>query len=89
MDLTKDLDRKESTLLTQLRTGHIALNSHLFCIRRSETPVCPRCGNLVVESVRHLLLACPHYQNERHIHFCHKLQRKAESLSYLLSSPDA
>ncbi|KNZ76929.1 hypothetical protein J132_10876 [Termitomyces sp. J132] len=87
MKLIRSLDRKHSAFLTQLRTQHIPLNKYLFRIRRSETPVCPHCGNLSVESVRHLLLVCPHYKFERHRYLRRKLRRKAESLSYLLTTP--
>ncbi|KIM89490.1 hypothetical protein PILCRDRAFT_51597, partial [Piloderma croceum F 1598] len=74
--------------LMQLRTGHIGLNHHLFCIKRSETPVCPHCRGLTVEMVKHFLLDCPFYRKE-----CHtlqlKLRRNAKSLSFLLSNPTA
>ncbi|KIM86038.1 hypothetical protein PILCRDRAFT_51587, partial [Piloderma croceum F 1598] len=74
--------------IAQLRTGHIPLNQHLFRIRRSETPTCPHCQSLTVKTVRHYLLECPHYQNERHI-LQQKLKRKADSLSFLLTKPEA
>ncbi|KNZ77263.1 hypothetical protein J132_05973 [Termitomyces sp. J132] len=55
------LDHKQSAILTQLRTGHVPLNHHLFCIRHSETPICPHCNDLSVEMVEHFLVLCPHY----------------------------
>ncbi|KAF8065221.1 hypothetical protein FPV67DRAFT_1418969, partial [Lyophyllum atratum] len=87
--LVEFLDRRRSAFIAQLRTGHSPLNQHLFRIHRSETPSCPHCQGLTVETVRHYLIVCPHYQNERHRHLRQKLQRKAESLSFLLTSPDA
>ena len=86
--LVNDLDRRQSSIIAQLRTGHIPLNQHLFRIRRSETPTCPHCQGLTVETVRHYLLICPHYQHERHI-LRQKLKRKADSISFLLSKPEA
>lgn len=89
LKLIEYLDRRRSAIVAQLRTNHSSLNQHLFRIHCSETPSCPHCGGLTVETVRHYLLECPHYQFERHCHFRRKLKRKAESLSHILSSPDA
>jgi ribonuclease HI len=86
--LIKDLDRRQASILFQLRSGHIGLNLHLFRIRRSETPSCPNCQGIVVESVRHFLLDCPQYVQERH-DLQRKLRRDAGSLPFLLSSPVA
>jgi ribonuclease HI len=41
--LLKGIDRRQASILTQLRTGHIGLNKHLFRIRKVESPVCPHC----------------------------------------------
>ncbi|KAF5386072.1 hypothetical protein D9615_002179 [Tricholomella constricta] len=89
LKLVASLDRRQSALIAQLRTGHSPLNQHLFRIHRSETPSCPHCQGITPETVRHFLLVCPHYQFERHHHLRRNLRRKAESLSHLLSSPDA
>ncbi|KAF5384346.1 hypothetical protein D9615_003173 [Tricholomella constricta] len=89
LKLVASLDRRCSALIAQLRTGHSPLNQHLFRIHRSETPTCPHCQGITPETVRHFLLACPHYQHERHHHLRRNLKRKAESMSHLLSSPDA
>jgi ribonuclease HI len=86
--LVNDLDRRQSSIIAQLRTGHIPLNQHLFRIRRSEAPTCPHCQGLIVETVRHFLFECPHYQHERHT-LRQKLKRKADSLSFLLTKPEA
>ena len=64
--LIAGLDRHQAFLLLQLRLGHIGLNLYLFCIRKVESPACPKCQGVMVESVRHFLLDCPHYKNERH-----------------------
>ncbi|KNZ80188.1 hypothetical protein J132_06781 [Termitomyces sp. J132] len=87
--LVSDLNQRRSALLTQLRTGHLPLNHHLFRIRRSESPTCPYCQGITVETVAHFLFQCPQYKHERHIHLVRPLKRKAESISLLLSSPAA
>jgi hypothetical protein len=86
--LIKNLDRRQASLLFQLHSGHVALNHHLFRIRRSETPSCPHCQGITVETVKHFLLDCPQYVRERH-KLRIKLRRNASSLSFLLSSPEA
>jgi ribonuclease HI len=86
LQLIDKLSRSQSAILAQLRTGHAPLNQHLFRTRCVESPVCPHCGGLVVETVRHYLLQCPHYQQERH-RLRRKLKRSANSISFLLSNP--
>ena len=76
---------RQSSLLMQLRTGHIGLNHHLFRIKHSETPVCPHCRGLTVETVKHFLLDCPFYCKGCHM-LQLKLRRNAKSLSFLLSN---
>jgi hypothetical protein len=58
------LPRRHSSLMFQLRTGHIALNKHLKRIARSPTAHCPACENHD-ETVHHLILVCPTYVNQR------------------------
>ncbi|KNZ72341.1 hypothetical protein J132_03867, partial [Termitomyces sp. J132] len=55
------LNRNQSAILMQLRTGHTPLNAHLFRIKHSESPACLHCQGLTVETVQHFLLECPHY----------------------------
>lgn len=86
--LIDGLSRRQASILTQLRTDHIPLNRHLFRIRRSDTPSCPHCKGITVETISHFLFDCPQYRRERHV-LQRKLKRKADSLSYLLSKPDA
>jgi hypothetical protein len=70
----------------QLRTGHIGLNQHLFRICKAESPSCPHCQGITVETVKHYLLDCPFYRKERHT-LQSKLCHNTHSLSFLLSSP--
>ncbi|KAF8237041.1 hypothetical protein L208DRAFT_1520421, partial [Tricholoma matsutake] len=88
LKLINKLDRCQSAIITHLPTGHSPLNQHLFRIHHSETPSCPHCQGITVETVHHYLFLCPHYQHKCHILHC-KLKCKAESISYLLSHPDA
>jgi hypothetical protein len=74
--------------MIQLCTGHIGLNQHLFHIRRSETPSCPHCRGINVETLRHFLFSCPFYATERHT-LRNKLSRDANNLAFLLSCPSA
>lgn len=86
--LISGLNRRQATIMTQLRTDHFPLNKYLFRIKRSDTPACPHCRGIVVETIHHFLFNCPHYRRERHI-LQTKLKRKAGSLSYLLSNAHA
>jgi ribonuclease HI len=86
--LIAGLNRRQSSILFQLRTGHVGLNHHLFRICRSETPICPNCQGFAVETVKHYLLECPFFQRERFM-LRRKLRRNADSISFLLSSPVA
>ena len=88
LHLISGLDRRQASLLFQLRLGHIGLNQHLFRIRKSDTLVCPSCQGITVETVKHFLIDCLFYRCERHaLHM--KLRHNTSSLSFLLSSPIA
>lgn len=86
LKITRTLTRRQASVLVQLRTGHSALNQHLFRIHCSESPCCSYCGNLVPETVKHFLLECPLFDHQRH-YLARKLKRKATSLAYLLNDP--
>ncbi|KNZ72747.1 hypothetical protein J132_01951 [Termitomyces sp. J132] len=89
LSLVKSLDRQHSTILTQLCTGHLPLNQHLFHICRAESPMCPHCLGLTVEMIIHFMFACLQYRYERHVHLLQPLKCRAESLSFILNSPSA
>ncbi|KNZ76505.1 hypothetical protein J132_10313, partial [Termitomyces sp. J132] len=86
LNLVESLVYKQSAILTQLHTGHLPLNQHLFCIHKAESPVCPYCHGLIVESMCHFLLECLQYQHKWHVHLTCLLKCKAESISFILSS---
>ncbi|KAF8487787.1 hypothetical protein JB92DRAFT_2758627, partial [Gautieria morchelliformis] len=41
--LTADMPRRQAAQLIQIRTGHIALNKHLFKIGKADSPMCTAC----------------------------------------------
>lgn len=56
--------------MTQLRCGHVALNSYLSRIRAMESDLCQACldgedGLQCRETVRHFLFECPSFGQER------------------------
>lgn len=87
MTITGDLSRKQTSLLTQLRIGHVPLNKYLHRISRSETPFCQHCPTKA-EDVPHLLFSCTRYAHQRH-RLVTALRRKANDISCLLSDPTA
>ena len=84
---TGELSRSQTSLLTQLRTGHVPLNQHLHRIGRSDTPYCQHCPD-AVENVAHLLLFCRRHAHHRH-RIALALKRKAHDLSHLLANTKA
>ncbi|KIJ25198.1 hypothetical protein M422DRAFT_108546, partial [Sphaerobolus stellatus SS14] len=59
----KDLPRRSCSIITQLRTGFIGLNSYLYKVKAVDSPKCPHCQ--VTESVTHFLLHCRRYIQQR------------------------
>jgi len=69
--MQNDLTRAQSSLLLQLRSGHIPLNAHLFKLNCSDTDKCLACITRrgvtpAKETVTHFLFNCPAYRYERH-----------------------
>ncbi|KZP25719.1 hypothetical protein FIBSPDRAFT_733568, partial [Athelia psychrophila] len=79
--------RKQASILSQFRTNHVPLNQTLFRIGRVESPACPHCGGVTVETIRHFILDCPHYAFARH-HLRTKLGRKAGEIPFLLGDKE-
>jgi hypothetical protein len=77
------LTRTQCSILTQFRTGHIGLNTHLYRFQLAPSPDCPLC--FVPEIVPHLLLACPAHHHARFI-LITRLGTARLSLKVLLSS---
>ena len=53
-------------ILARLRVGHTRL-THKFLMERSEIPQCDGCGDVL--SIKHLILHCPAYADERRRYF--------------------
>ena len=65
--ITNKLNRRQTSLLTQLRTGHAPLNKYLHKIRKSHRPHCPQATcTSVTEDIRHLIFTCPAYTHARY-----------------------
>ena len=68
----QSLTRKHSSLILQLRCGHIPLNVYLHRISKSDTDKCQKCdpdelGNTPPETVNHFLFDCPAHAIARDI----------------------
>ena len=68
--ISDKLSRPQASLLTQMRTGHIPLNSYLHRIKKSDTRRCESCwgrGRLeITETVVHFLFECQTYAAEQY-----------------------
>lgn len=62
--LAGTLPKSRTSLLVQLRSGHIPLNRHLFRLGKVDTARCPTCGT-EDETVLHYLLRCPTWRRAR------------------------
>ena len=60
----RGLSRRQCSILTQLRSGHVGLNCFLARIGAVDSPLCAVCR--VPESVSHYLLTCRRYLAPRH-----------------------
>ncbi|KAG2141960.1 hypothetical protein DEU56DRAFT_885230 [Suillus clintonianus] len=82
--LVANLQKRQTSIYTQLRTHHLPLNRHLHRLGKSKSPHCPLCPN-IDETVHHYLFDCPQYVRERHF-LANSLRRQATSISYILTS---
>ncbi|KAJ7660530.1 hypothetical protein B0H17DRAFT_954123 [Mycena rosella] len=81
-----DLSHPQCSVLTQLRTEHIGLNTYLFRFHLAPSPSCARCN--VPESDHHFLLQFPSYHAHR-LSLVQLLGTAHLSLKLLLSTHDA
>ncbi|KAJ6616615.1 hypothetical protein B0H10DRAFT_1799126, partial [Mycena sp. CBHHK59/15] len=77
------LSRPQCSVLTQLRTTHLALNTYLYHFHLAPSPDCVLC--LAPETVPHFLLSCPIYHRQRLI-LIQRLGTARLSLCRLLSA---
>jgi len=76
IEITSSLNRRQASILTQLRTGHAPINQHLHRIGKSDTPYCPQSTCIrATEDIRHLIFTCPRYAQERY-HLTQKISKK-------------
>jgi ribonuclease HI len=60
------LPQKQTSIITQLITGHSPLNKHLHRVGKADTPICPSCHEHE-ETVLHFILHCPAHQAIRRL----------------------
>jgi hypothetical protein len=83
--ITSTLNHRQTSILTQLRTGHAPINKHLHRIGKIDSPNCPQatCRG-ITEDTHHLLFTCPRYTHERY-HLMQKTGKKAFNSTKLLA----
>jgi len=86
--ITSSLNRRQTSVLTQLRTAHAPINKHLHRIRKNDTPNCPQatCRG-ITEDVHHLVFTCPRYTHERY-HLKRSIGKKAFSSTNLFADKE-
>jgi hypothetical protein len=82
--LTEALRCTQASLIIQFRTGHLALNSYLHCITKSNTQQCLSCQHNE-ETVHHYLFDCPTWKHKCW-NMMKKLRRNAKSISFILNN---
>ena len=86
------LTRYQSSLMTQLRSNHVPLNSYLNKISKSDTHLCQACLEEedeihCRETVKHFLFVCPAYAQERE-ELVNKIGRSHLNLRDIMSNKD-
>jgi len=82
--LLKSLHRKSSSILVQLRSGHVGLNVFLKKCKAVPSPLCRQCKQ--PETVTHFLIHCRRYLPARAA-LKKEVGKAANSVSRLLSDP--
>lgn len=60
----RGLSRAQTSLILQIKSGHIQLNLHLHRMKKIDSSKCPECGT-ADENVHHFIFDCPAYINKR------------------------
>ncbi|PPQ81181.1 hypothetical protein CVT24_009472 [Panaeolus cyanescens] len=81
--LTNKMQRKQASIIFQLRTGHAQLKKHLHRIGKADSPTCESCGKKD-ETVYHFLMECKSHEVARRRHFAY-LGRNSATMHRLLS----
>jgi ribonuclease HI len=79
-----ELSRAQSSLIIQLRSGHIPLNAYLHRISKRDSPICTHCKD-GDETVHHFLFDCTTWSYERWP-LSRRLGRASRSLATLLGT---
>ena len=61
---TAPFERRHTSILTQLRTSHVPLQSYLYRFKIEAHPICPHC-HVEPESLTHFLKYCPAHSDAR------------------------
>jgi ribonuclease HI/exonuclease III len=82
--LTLSISRNQASILFQLRSGHVPLNTYLHRIKKADSPVCPSCHQYR-ETVMHYIMRCEAHTEARQVMFS-AAGRDARNLGKLLST---
>ena len=89
--MIEQLTHIQSSLLFQLRSNHLNLNSYLHRIGKTPSKRCEQCWRRrrveSTETVTHFLFECPSFERERHV-LDAKLGRSSRDLKTILSDVD-
>jgi hypothetical protein len=87
----KKLEQGKTSIIYQLRSGHLPLNKYLHKIKKIESPDYTTCK--VEESVHHYLIKCSRFTNQRkklrQTLAAEKIKINVNSLRDVLDSPKA
>ena len=90
-EVTEQLTRVQSSLLFQIRSNHLPLNSYLHRIGKVPSGKCEQCWRRrrieATETVTHFLFECPSYERERH-ELDVELGRSSRDLKSILADLD-
>ena len=81
---TNHLSRAETSVLMQLRTGHIPLNAFLHRISQADSPTHPTCQH-TDETIHHYLFDCPGHTQARHS-LGRAMGQNSKSIQHLLGN---
>jgi len=72
LDIYKGKPKAPCAVLAQAKTGKIALKAYLASINKADSNKC-ECGQ--IQTVRHVLLVCPKFEELRHQAWKHRIAR--------------
>ena len=84
--LTRSISHNQASILFQLQSGHVPLNSYLHRINKADSPICQGC-QLYKELVFHYIMRCETYTVARQAMF-NAASRDARKLGKLLSTAE-